>query len=317
MTETALRVCSFKGLQNLPAYVAMREGYFRARELSIDLSYTAGSAPQLAGLARGEYDLIQTAPDNVVNFDTNPTAFGVDAESAPRAIMLLGGSNGPLRVFARRGLASVGDLRGGTMGVDNPTSGFALVLRDLLWRRGMALDRDYRFTVAGGTHVRCEALLRGELDATILYTPFDLRAATAGCVELASSTGTYAAYASAATAGVRSWVEAHSDVVTRYIAAILQALAWIYDPAHFDALQALVREEADFGVPVDLVACVCADYVAPESGTGPLAALDDAGLRQVIALRATYGSGTQPLGEPSDYYDLRWYRDALASVSAT
>jgi ABC-type nitrate/sulfonate/bicarbonate transport system substrate-binding protein len=317
MTETTLRVCSFKGLQNLPAYVAMREGYFRARELSIDLSYTAGSAPQLAGLARGDYDLIQTAPDNVVNFDTNPAAFGVDAESAPHVSMLLGDSNGPLRVFARRGLASVDDLRGGTLGVDNPTSGFALVLRDLLWRQGLALDRDYHFTVAGGTHVRCEALLRGEIDATILYTPFDLRAATAGCVEIASSTGTYAAYASAATAGVQSWVEAHGDLVSRYLAAMLQALAWIYDPAHFDALQALVREEADFGVLVDLVARVCADYVAPERGAGPLAALDDAGLRQVIALRAAYGSAAQPLGQPSDYYDLRWYRDALSSVRAT
>ena len=53
----------------------MREGYFAARGLVIDLTFTAGSAAQLAGLARGEYDLIQTAPDNVINYATQPAAF--------------------------------------------------------------------------------------------------------------------------------------------------------------------------------------------------------------------------------------------------
>ena len=69
MTQKApipLRVCSFRGLQNLPIYVALLEGYFASEGLAVELSYTTGSAPQLAGLARGAYDLVQTAPDNVI-----------------------------------------------------------------------------------------------------------------------------------------------------------------------------------------------------------------------------------------------------------
>ena len=314
-TRDEIRVNSFKGLQNLPLYVAMRQGYFAARGLAVELTFTTGSAVQLAGLARGEYDLIQTAPDNVINFESRPAAFGVDPEHAPHVAMVLGGSIGPLGVYARRGVRGMEDLRGATLGVDNPTSGFAIVLRDLLQRQGMALERDYRFVVAGGTHARCDALLAGDIAATILYAPFDVRAAEQGCALIASSAGTYAAYASGSTAGVRSWMEAHGEMVTRYIAAILQALRWLYDAANAEAAQALIRSESSLGVAPDLAARAYAGFVAPATGFGRDPAPDEPGLRQVIALRAAYGPQDVRLGQPEEYCDARWYQAARASLS--
>jgi ABC-type nitrate/sulfonate/bicarbonate transport system substrate-binding protein len=309
-TDAELRVCSFQGLQNLPIYVAMREGYFSEQGLSVSLTYTAGSAPQLGGLARGEYDLILTAPDNIINFDTDPAAFGLVAATAPRVAMVLGGSNGPLSIYPRPGVTSAEELRGGALGVDNPTSGFAIVLRDMLMRHGLALDRDYAFVVAGGTHARGQALLEGSIAATILYAPFDLRAAEGGCVRLATSTEQYGAYASLAAAGTQAWVEAHADVVTRYIAAILRALRWIHDPARGEAAQELMRTEPALGVDGVLARQAYSAFIAPDSGFGAAAALDDAGLRQVIALRAAYGRVAGPLGQPADYCDRRWYEQA-------
>jgi ABC-type nitrate/sulfonate/bicarbonate transport system substrate-binding protein len=309
-----LRINSFKGLQNLPLHVAMQEGYFAARGLAIDLTFTTGSAAQLAGLARGDYDLIQTAPDNVINYATQPTAFGVDPAAAPEIAMALGGSVGPLSVCARPGVSGIHDLRGTTLGVDNPTSGFALVLRDLLQRQGLTLDRDYSFAVAGATHARCDALLAGTIAATVLYTPFDLRAAEHGCVQLASSSTAYPAYASGSTAGVRQWMNAHPEMVTHYIAAILQALRWLYEPAHAEATQALMRSEPALGIAPDLVARVYDSFVAPATGYG-FAALDEDGLRQVIALRQAYGPADIQLGQPNDYCDSRWYQAARTSLT--
>jgi ABC-type nitrate/sulfonate/bicarbonate transport system substrate-binding protein len=314
---TKLRVNSFKGLQNLPLYVAQREGYLAVRGLVIDVTFTGGSAAQLSGLARGEYDLIQTAPDNVINFATLPTAFGIDPTSAPEIAMVLGGSVGPLSVYARPGVADINDLRGMALGVDNPTSGFALVLRDLLERQGLTLNRDYSFAVAGATHARCDALLAGTVAATILYSPFDLRAAEHGCVRLASSATAYPAYASGSTAGVRQWMNAHSEMVTRYTAAILQALRWLDDPAHAEAAQALMRSEPALGVAPDLVARVYHSFVAPGAGYEMAAALDEDGLRQVIALRRAYGPADIRLGQPEDYCDSRWYQAARASLPTT
>jgi ABC-type nitrate/sulfonate/bicarbonate transport system substrate-binding protein len=313
-SHSRLRVNSFKGLQNLPLYVAMREGYFAARGLAIELTFTTGSAAQLAGLARGEYDLIQTAPDNVINYATQPAAFGVDPATAPEIAMALGGRVGPLSVYARPGVAGINDLNGTTLGVDNPTSGFALVLRDLLQRQGLTLDRDYAFAVAGATHARCDALLAGTIAATVLYAPFDQRAAEHGCMQLASSATVYPAYASGATAGVRQWMSAHPEIVTHYIAAILQSLRWLYDPTHAEAARALMRSEASLGIAPDLVAWAYDSFVAPTTGYGIDAALDEDGMRQVIALRRTYGSADIRLGQPEEYCDARWYQAARASL---
>src|SRR5690348_5674350 len=110
-----LRVSSFKGPQNLPLYVAMRQGYFAARGLAVELIYTTGSAAQLAGLVRGEYQLVQTAPDNVINLDTHPAAFEVDADAGSHVVMVLGGSIGPLGVYARRGVPDAQALRGAAL----------------------------------------------------------------------------------------------------------------------------------------------------------------------------------------------------------
>jgi len=84
VAETRLRVCTFKGLQNLPLYATTRQGFFGARDLRVEIGYTTGSAPQIASLARGDYDLVQTAPDNVVHANSNPAAFGLDPATASR-----------------------------------------------------------------------------------------------------------------------------------------------------------------------------------------------------------------------------------------
>lgn len=312
--RTTLRVCTFQGLQNLPLVAARRLGYFDGAGLDVTLSYTNSSAQQLPALAAGDYDLIHTAPDNVVNFDTNPAGFGLDPASAPRAVILMGGSNGPLSVFARRDVTTVEALRGQDAGVDNPTSGFALVLRDLLARAGLELGRDYRFTPAGGTGKRAQGLLAGEFAATILYTPFDLLVEAAGCRPLASSSATYPAYASQALAATAPWVTAHSDLVVRYISASLRALRWIYDPASRAAVEALLAEETALGLAGVAPARAYDAFTHPRDGYGEFAILDDAGLAQVIALRARYGAPASPLGAPADYRDLRWYERAVATL---
>ena len=309
----ALRVNTFQGLQNLPQVAALRQGYFERAGLRVTLSHTNSSAQQLAALAHDEYDLIHTAPDNVINFDTNPAAFGCERATAPHVIMVCGGSNGPLSVYARPNITDAAQLRGRSVGVDNPTSGFAIVLRDLLAAAGLTLDQDYTFVTAGGTGKRATALLDNSVAATILYPPFDLVAAAAGCQRLASSTEAYSAYASQALAATTNWLAAHDEVATRYIAALLAALGWLYAPEARPAVEALLSEEPLLGLAGLPSAQAYEAFTDPRYGFGRHAALDDAGLAQVIALRTRYGQQTAPLGSPADYRDLRWYTRASAA----
>ncbi len=302
-----LHICTFKGIQNLPLYVARQQNFFAQQGLHIDITYTTGSIPQLAGLVREEYQLIQTAPDNVINVDNNPIAFGLDMATTPQVIMLLGGSVGPLSIYAQHDITIFDHLRGSVLGVDNPTSGFALVLRDMLARNGLLLERDYTFTVAGGTSNRLDALKRGSVAATILYAPFDVQANRAGFNQLATSTDYYPAYASLATAGIQTWIEQHIDVLTSYITAYLEALRWIYDPAYAIDVQAIMQNQPSLGVNASLAPSVYAAFVDPISGFGQNALLDDVGLQQVIDLRATYASTPIIERDLSHYRDLRWY----------
>ena len=302
-----LKICTFKGIQNLPLYVATQQGFFAQEGLGINITYTAGSIPQLVGLVREEYQLIQTAPDNVINVDNNPGAFGLDPATAPRVLMLLGGSVGPLSIFAQSDITTFDQLRGAVLGVDNPNSGFAIVHRDILARNGLLLERDYTFTVAGGTSNRLDALKNGSVAATILYTPYDMLATQAGFNQLATSTDYYPAYASLATAGIQAWIEQYNDEVTSYIAAYLKALRWIYDPGNVNDVQAIMQNEPALGLDAYLTPYVYAAFVDPKSGFGQDAMLDDAGLQQVIDLRSTYASSPLMDRDWAHYRDLRWY----------
>jgi ABC-type nitrate/sulfonate/bicarbonate transport system substrate-binding protein len=302
-----LHICTFKGLQNLPLYIARQQGYFASRGLDVVITYTAGSLPQLAGLAGGAYQLIQTAPDNVINIDNNPAAFGLDPSAAPHVIMVLGGSVGPLSVYAQPAITTLDHLRGTVLGVDNPTSGFALVLQDLLARSGLLLERDYTLTVSGGTSSRLDALKSGSVAATILYAPFDVQATQAGFTRLATSTDYHPAYASLATAGLQSWIEQHTAEVTSYISAYLQALRWIYNPNHATEVQRVIESEPTLNLDTSIAPGAYAAFVDPQTGFGINAKLDDAGLQQVIELRATYGSFSRLDRDLAHYRDLRWY----------
>lgn len=302
-----LHICTFKGLQNLPIYVGKMQGFFATQGLDIEITYTAGSLPQLAGLAGGAYHLIQTAPDNVINIDNNPAAFGLAAAAAPHVIMVLGGSVGPLSVYTQPAITTFDHLRGTVLGVDNPTSGFALVLQDILARSGLLPGRDYTFTVSGGTSSRLEALKSGSAAATILYPPFDVQATQAGFKRLATSTDYYPAYASLATAGTQTWIEQHTGEVTRYISAYLQALHWIYDPAHTIEVQRILEIEPTLNLDDSIAPLAYTAFVDPKTGFGINAMIDDAGLQQVIEIRAAYGSVSSLDRDLAHYRDLRWY----------
>ena len=42
-----LKLCNFKGVQNLPLYVAMQQGLFAQEDLHIEIIYTTGPISQL------------------------------------------------------------------------------------------------------------------------------------------------------------------------------------------------------------------------------------------------------------------------------
>jgi ABC-type nitrate/sulfonate/bicarbonate transport system substrate-binding protein len=147
----------------------------RTGRLDVDVATVpvASSPAQFRALLDDDLQVALTSPDNVLahRFGANPA--DVRIVSAVERGMGLG-------LYGRPGLS----LRGATLGVDVPTSGFALAMYALAESLGFGRD-DYRLVTLGSTPRRLAALLAGECDATMLGAGNELLAERAGFVALA------------------------------------------------------------------------------------------------------------------------------------
>ncbi|MGO1543470.1 MAG: ABC transporter substrate-binding protein [Gulosibacter sp.] len=134
---------------------------------------TRGSEEQFAGLMSGEIDVVITAMDNLFEW----TRRGVNVRLVGQAERTT-----PLGLHVRAGIDSVADLEGKRFGVDALANGFSLVARQMLG----SVDETVSYVEVGGVRERMEALLAGQIDATLLGPPFDRLGADTGTRKLLS-----------------------------------------------------------------------------------------------------------------------------------
>jgi ABC-type nitrate/sulfonate/bicarbonate transport system substrate-binding protein len=161
--------------------VAASTGELEAVGLTVTEHPVTSSPAQFGSLLDGELHVALTSPDNVLAYRfsaRNPLQQQLDARIVGAVDRALG-----LGLYGRPGLRAE-DLRGARVGVDVPTSGFALALYSLADSLGVSRD-EYELVTLGSTPKRLQALLRGECDATMLNAGNELVAEEAGCVRLA------------------------------------------------------------------------------------------------------------------------------------
>lgn len=161
--------------------VARRLGRLEAHGIDVTEVPVPSSPAQFRSLIDGDLDLALTSPDNVVAYrfgPENPLGVTVDARIVSAVDRGMG-----LGLYGRAGLTA-DRLRGATIGVDVPTSGFALAMYALTESLGVSRG-DYDLVALGSTPRRLEALLAGECDATMLNAGNELVAESAGATLLA------------------------------------------------------------------------------------------------------------------------------------
>lgn len=128
---------------------------------------TPSSAEQLRALLAGEQDMVVTAIDNLFEW----TRAGADVRLVAQVEQTT-----QLGIHAGGDVESLADLAGCRFAVDAPDNGFALIAKRLLLDAGVEVD----YVVVGGVRERLDALLGGQVDATLLGPPFDKLAEKAG-----------------------------------------------------------------------------------------------------------------------------------------
>jgi ABC-type nitrate/sulfonate/bicarbonate transport system substrate-binding protein len=269
--------------------LAASSGRLEAVGLEIVEHPVSSSPAQFRALASGELQIALTSPDNVLAYRFNPhNPLGelLDARIVGAVDRALG-----LGLYGRPGL-TVEELRGATVGVDVPHSGFALAMYALGDRLGAGRD-DYELVSLGSTPQRLQALLAGDCDATMLNAGNELLAERAGCVRLAGLTDHVTPYLGTVVAVVG---EQHLDTARLIMDALRETMAELVagtldDKARDAAARRLALDD-------ELARRYVERLRSPDEGLVPDGVVDPESLETLVALRRTY------LPQPVDDHDV-------------
>lgn len=294
-----LRVMLFRAAYNLPLTAGVAQGLFAKHGLELDIRYTRGSQMLVDALRIGGCDLgVLSADDVVYEVETHQSDL----------FMFMGLHGGILGLVARPGIRAARDLAGGRLGVDDPASGFALVAHKILATLGLPRNR-YETLPAGGHEHRARALREGNIDAALLTPPFTLELSALGFTELARARDHVPSYQASCGVTTRRWASEHTRTLVTYIRAYREGLRWTLDPSNREA--AIAHLAAEFGLRQELAAPTYEALVDPTDGLFPDATLDIAGIQTVLDLRVEAHLLPNPPPDPSKYYDLSYFRQAL------
>ena len=150
--------------------------------IDLEAHRTTGSPQQLAGLRAGDIDIAVTAIDNL---------YRVDGCRSRRAARRPDRSHDAAGHLARTRPSMTSPIsRASRFAVDAATNGFSLVARYLLEREGVTVE----YVEVGGVKERLDALLAGEVAATLLGPPFDAMAQDASASLLTTVAETLPAF---------------------------------------------------------------------------------------------------------------------------
>jgi ABC-type nitrate/sulfonate/bicarbonate transport system substrate-binding protein len=298
---TLLRINSFPNAKALPLQVGIGKGFFARRGLKAELELTESSKAQRDGLAAGKFQIAQSAIDNAVAM----------IEGAKQDVVILsGGDSGMNEFFVQAGINSFAELRGRVILVDAPDTAYALQVKTLMAQHGVA-PGDYMIKPAGAGVYRFKAMLEDRNNAAaILNLPFTVEAAQAGMKSLGRTIDLLGPYQAAGGFALRAFAEQNRDTVERYLAAYVESLRWIRDPANrAEAVGLLVSEQK---LAPQIAARTYDQLVDPAFGFTPDARFDMQGFRNMMALRAEVEGKTS--GTPEHYLDFSYYDRAMMMV---
>lgn len=259
----------------------------RLKELGLEVRETpvSSSPGQFRALRDGELDVALTSPDNVIAYRFgrgNPLGEKLDARIVGAVDRGMG-----LGLYVRPGMDAE-RLRGARLGVDVPTSGFALALYALLESLGVMRDEVELLTL-GSTPLRRAALLTGRCDATMLNAGNELVAEREGAVLLASVPEVLGPYLGTVVATVG---EDHLGDAARLAAALTATAAGLTAGSSTEAAVAAAARRLSVD---DATARRYVDRLrSPEHGLVPDGQVDPAALATLVGLRRRF------LPEPSD-----------------
>jgi ABC-type nitrate/sulfonate/bicarbonate transport system substrate-binding protein len=295
----------FPGPNNIQTWVAQDRGLFKREGLVVDFATTKGSVVETKDLFAGKYQIMSSDFDNIV-----ADIEGQGEQSFPDAadlVAVMGVHSGLESLVSRPEIRAAKDLRGKTVAADAARSGYALIMYKLLQTHGLLPNKDYSVKPVGGTPFRRQAVTSGEASAAMLSPPIDSQLEKQGFHILARSSDLGAGQGSVYVVR-RSWAKAHRGELESYIRAIVAATDYVFSNK---AGTIEVLKKHDPRLKDAQLEALYAELTGSE-GLDPRAAINMAGVKNILAIRQEFAEPKKQLGAPSKYIDLTYYQQALA-----
>jgi len=216
-----------------PFQVALKNGYFDAANIKVDLVFAQSNASVIQQLAAGSYAVAPTAGmvDPIRAID----------KGAPVALVRIVIQSPPYALLAKPEIKKIEDLKGKTLIIGGAKDITRIFTERMLEPHGLK-SGDYDYVFAGATSARFSALKSGAVDAALLTMPFNFFAETAGYTNLGFTFEYLPDMPFAGMAVNRDWAAANGDVLKRFLDAYNKGVAFFDDPQNREDVVKLQME---------------------------------------------------------------------------
>ena len=221
-----------------PLHVAVKNGYFDAVNIKLDLVFAQSNASVIQQLAAGSYVVAPTAGmvDPIRAID----------KGAPLGLVRIVIQAPPYALLAKPELKRLEDLKGKTIIIGGAKDITRIFTERMLAPHGLK-SGDYDYVFAGATSARFSALKSGAVDAALLTMPFNFFAESAGFSNLGFTFDYLPDMPFAGMAVNRPWAAANGDVLRRFLDAYNKGVAFFADPSNREAVVKLQMEVSKIG----------------------------------------------------------------------
>jgi NitT/TauT family transport system substrate-binding protein len=283
-----------KSLSSIPLLVGEAKGFFSEVGLKLDVVVVGQSGKVCQQVIAHALDVGECSTSDAIQAIASGGKITIPFFMSQSVL--------PNRVYAKSAITNWSQLKGKTVMVAGPRDNTLYFTRLMAAAGGLNLN-DVTLQYAGSSTDRFAALKSGAVDATILTTPYDFKARTAGFTELDSLTKHLSAkqYAGNGVVVGRQWAAGNKPVLQKLYSAMEKSLAYSLAPQNKADVVSILKQQAN----VDAATASWGYTNLLSSGyffTGGKA--DPGGLNGIIASLKSLGflsQGTVP--SPADIVD--------------
>ncbi|MBV8719793.1 MAG: ABC transporter substrate-binding protein [Chloroflexi bacterium] len=200
---------------NLPEWLAFESGIFKQNGLDVKLDNIASSTG-IPAVISGDVQIGHLGGSETLS----ATVAGADL-----VIVAITGPVYPFVFMAPASITSTDQLKGKKIGVSNIGSSSDIATRVMLTKVGLDPNKDVTIVPVGSLQNRMAALLSGAIDGGVAQPPDQIALEDKGFHVLYDLAAQKLPSVGDCIVVNRQWMNAHKDVMQRYIDSIVQAIA--------------------------------------------------------------------------------------------